>query len=88
MVTFEELLEAYKPEIESIVRYYTAPRLRKDELWQEACLALWEVYPRIDYSKNVKGFVRVVVSRHLRRIAEGFKRDLLYHAVSEDEEAE
>jgi len=85
MVTLEELLETYRPEIESIIRYYTAPRLRRDELLQEACLALWEAYPRIDWSKNVKGFVRRVAARHLRDVAEGYKRDLLYYAISDTE---
>lgn len=85
MVTFEELLETYRPEIESIIRYYTAPRLRRDELLQEACLALWEAYPRIDWSKNVRGFVRRVVARHLRDVAAKYKRDILYYAESEEE---
>jgi len=80
MVGFEELLEAYRPEIEAIVSRYTRPRIEHDDLWQEACFALWEAYPRIDYSKNVRGFVRRVVSRHLRSVVDRYKRDALYYA--------
>lgn len=87
-MTFEELLDTYRPEIEAIIRVYTAPRLRKDDLWQEACLALWKVYPRIDYTKNVRGFVRRVVARHLKAVADSYKRDLLYYAISETTEEE